>query len=166
MLSYDTMIDCLIKIGCMNIKKRVLVHQPCEIGVFYVQNTRELYNKEPDACEEDELEDILVKHNKFMHSLKSSCFIAVCVCVCSAVLSLLQCKTLPDSQKSEILEFHFCDFEFSELDLVKCGIKMYYELGVVDKFHIPREVSDNGSSSPVALYRTRFLYFLKTILRG
>uniref|UniRef100_A0A673MZ53 Phosphodiesterase n=1 Tax=Sinocyclocheilus rhinocerous TaxID=307959 RepID=A0A673MZ53_9TELE len=35
--------------------------------------------------------------------------------------------------------FTSCDFEFSELDLVKCGIKMYYELGVVDKFHIPRE---------------------------
>lgn len=29
----------------------------------------------------------------------------------------------------------------SELDLVKCGVSMYYELGVVDKFHIPREVS-------------------------
>uniref|UniRef100_A0A673MSC3 Phosphodiesterase n=1 Tax=Sinocyclocheilus rhinocerous TaxID=307959 RepID=A0A673MSC3_9TELE len=36
-------------------------------------------------------------------------------------------ETLPDSEESEIL------------DLVKCGIKMYYELGVVDKFHIPRE---------------------------
>uniref|UniRef100_A0A669EPD3 Phosphodiesterase n=1 Tax=Oreochromis niloticus TaxID=8128 RepID=A0A669EPD3_ORENI len=42
--------------------------------------------------------------------------------------------------KAEIFEFHFCDFEHSELDLVKCGIKMYYELKVVDKFHIPREV--------------------------
>uniref|UniRef100_A0A8C1XSR6 Phosphodiesterase n=1 Tax=Cyprinus carpio TaxID=7962 RepID=A0A8C1XSR6_CYPCA len=52
----------------------------------------------------------------------------------------IQFETLPDSEESEIFEFHFCDFEFSELDLVKCGIKMYYELGVVDKFHIPREV--------------------------
>uniref|UniRef100_A0AAR2JPJ0 Phosphodiesterase n=1 Tax=Pygocentrus nattereri TaxID=42514 RepID=A0AAR2JPJ0_PYGNA len=48
-------------------------------------------------------------------------------------------KVLPDSEQSEIFEFHFCDFEHSELDLVKCGILMYYELGVVDKFHIPRE---------------------------
>ena len=47
---------------------------------------------------------------------------------------------LPSSKKTEIFEFHFCDFEHSELDLVKCGIKMYYELKVVDKFHIPREV--------------------------
>uniref|UniRef100_A0AAR2KIJ7 Phosphodiesterase n=1 Tax=Pygocentrus nattereri TaxID=42514 RepID=A0AAR2KIJ7_PYGNA len=48
-------------------------------------------------------------------------------------------EVLPDSEQSEIFEFHFCDFEHSELDLVKCGILMYYELGVVDKFHIPRE---------------------------
>lgn len=132
-------------------RKRVLEYQPCEICFFYVQNTRELYEKEPDECDEDELEDILVKHKKFMHSLKSSYFIAVCVCVQLCCCSL-QCKTLPDSAKSEIFEFHFCDFEFSELDLVKCGIKMYYELGVVDKFHIPREVSDNGSSSPVGIF--------------
>uniref|UniRef100_A0AAQ6ICE7 Phosphodiesterase n=1 Tax=Anabas testudineus TaxID=64144 RepID=A0AAQ6ICE7_ANATE len=46
---------------------------------------------------------------------------------------------LPNSKKAEIFEFHFCDFDHSELDLVKCGIKMYYELKVVDKFHIPRE---------------------------
>lgn len=48
---------------------------------------------------------------------------------------------VPSAKKTEILEFHFCDFEHSELDLVKCGIRMYYELKVVDKFHIPREVS-------------------------
>ncbi len=30
---YDTMIDCLIKIGCMNIEKS-LGNQPCETGVF------------------------------------------------------------------------------------------------------------------------------------
>uniref|UniRef100_A0A8C4E4W2 Phosphodiesterase n=1 Tax=Dicentrarchus labrax TaxID=13489 RepID=A0A8C4E4W2_DICLA len=67
------------------------------------------WGKEPDECEEEELQEILS-------------------------------EVLPNSKKSEILEFHFCDFEHSELDLVKCGIKMYYELKVVDKFHIPREV--------------------------
>lgn len=51
-----------------------------------------------------------------------------------------QSEVLPPSKKTEIFEFHFCDFEHSELDLVMCGIKMYYELKVVDKFHIPREV--------------------------
>lgn len=57
-----------------------------------------------------------------------------------AYLHCPQSEVLPNSKKAEILEFHFCDFEHSQLDLVKCGIKMYYELKVVDKFHIPREV--------------------------
>ncbi|XP_053486998.1 rod cGMP-specific 3',5'-cyclic phosphodiesterase subunit alpha [Ictalurus furcatus] len=48
--------------------------------------------------------------------------------------------TLPNPKESEIYEFHFYDFVHTEMDLVKCGISMYYELGVVDKFHIPREV--------------------------
>lgn len=52
-----------------------------------------------------------------------------------------QSEVLLSAKKTEILEFHFCDFEWTELDLVKCGIQMYYELKVVDKFHIPREVS-------------------------
>ncbi|MGH0165614.1 UNVERIFIED_CONTAM: hypothetical protein FKN15_049253 [Acipenser sinensis] len=38
---------------------------------------------------------------------------------------------LPSAKESEIYEFHFCDFEHSQIDLVKCGIQMYYELGVV-----------------------------------
>uniref|UniRef100_A0A8C4E6Q8 Phosphodiesterase n=1 Tax=Dicentrarchus labrax TaxID=13489 RepID=A0A8C4E6Q8_DICLA len=64
---------------------------------------------------------LLPKHCKFKYI---NLYIYIYICMC----------------KSEILEFHFCDFEHSELDLVKCGIKMYYELKVVDKFHIPREV--------------------------
>uniref|UniRef100_A0A4W5NBR6 Phosphodiesterase n=1 Tax=Hucho hucho TaxID=62062 RepID=A0A4W5NBR6_9TELE len=56
-----------------------------------------------------------------------------------ADLEAILSEVLPPSTKSEIFEFHFCDFEHSHLDLVKLGIKMYYELGVVDKFHIPRE---------------------------
>ncbi|KAL6480434.1 hypothetical protein MHYP_G00114670 [Metynnis hypsauchen] len=87
----------------------VLYHVKCRKDeIQNILNTRELYGKEPDECEEDELEEILV-------------------------------EVLPDSDQAEIFEFHFCDFEHSELDLVKCGILMYYELGVVDKFHIPRE---------------------------
>ncbi|TRY97451.1 hypothetical protein DNTS_008196 [Danionella cerebrum] len=88
----------------------VMYHVKCRKDeIQNILNTRELYDKEPEECDEDELEDILG-------------------------------EALPDSSESEIFEFHFCDFDFSELDLVKCGIKMYYELGVVDKFHIPREV--------------------------
>uniref|UniRef100_A0A8C7JKJ2 Phosphodiesterase n=1 Tax=Oncorhynchus kisutch TaxID=8019 RepID=A0A8C7JKJ2_ONCKI len=54
-------------------------------------------------------------------------------------LEAILSEVLPPSSKSELFEFHFCDFEHSHLDLVKLGIKMYYELGVVDKFHVPRE---------------------------
>uniref|UniRef100_A0A8B9LCM5 Phosphodiesterase n=1 Tax=Astyanax mexicanus TaxID=7994 RepID=A0A8B9LCM5_ASTMX len=87
----------------------VLYHVKCRKDeIQNILNTREVYGKEPDECDEEELEAILV-------------------------------KTLIDSEQSEIFEFHFCDFEHSEMDLVKCGISMYYELGVVDKFHIPRE---------------------------
>ncbi|XP_076877958.1 rod cGMP-specific 3',5'-cyclic phosphodiesterase subunit alpha [Brachyhypopomus gauderio] len=88
----------------------VLYHVKCRKDeIQNILNTREVYGKEPDECDEDELEEILA-------------------------------EALPDSEESEIFEFHFCDFDHSELDLVKCGIAMYYELGVVDKFHIPREV--------------------------
>ncbi|KAK6475655.1 rod cGMP-specific 3',5'-cyclic phosphodiesterase subunit alpha-like [Huso huso] len=74
-----------------------------------ILKTREVYGKEPQDCDEDELAQIL--------------------------------KTvLPSAKESEIYEFHFCDFEHSQIDLVKCGIQMYYELGVVKKFQIPQEV--------------------------
>uniref|UniRef100_A0A8D3CGV7 Phosphodiesterase n=1 Tax=Scophthalmus maximus TaxID=52904 RepID=A0A8D3CGV7_SCOMX len=88
----------------------VMYHIKCRKDeIQNVLNTRERWGKEPDECEEEELQEILS-------------------------------EVLPNTKKSEILEFHFCDFDHSELDLVKCGIKMYYELKVVDKFHIPREV--------------------------
>ncbi|XP_074131008.1 rod cGMP-specific 3',5'-cyclic phosphodiesterase subunit beta isoform X2 [Sminthopsis crassicaudata] len=47
---------------------------------------------------------------------------------------------LPGPNKFDIYEFHFSDLECTELELVKCGIQMYYELGVVKKFQIPQEV--------------------------
>lgn len=37
--------------------------------------------------------------------------------------------------------FSFSDFPVSELDLIKCGIRMFFELGVVEKFKVPAEVS-------------------------
>ncbi|KAM7389355.1 hypothetical protein PAMP_023339 [Pampus punctatissimus] len=90
----------------------VMYHVKCRKDeIQNVLNTRERWGKEPDECEEEELQEILS-------------------------------EVLPQTKKSEILEFHFCDFEHTELDLVKCGIKMYYELKVVDKFHIPRETGD------------------------
>ncbi|KAL2100016.1 hypothetical protein ACEWY4_004410 [Coilia grayii] len=50
-------------------------------------------------------------------------------------------KELPGPKKFEIYEFHFSDFVCTEMDLVRCGIQMYYEVGVVKKFQIPQEAS-------------------------
>ncbi|KAK2504384.1 hypothetical protein MC885_003473 [Smutsia gigantea] len=74
-----------------------------------ILKTREVYGKEPWECEEEELAEIL------------------------------QQGELPDAEKYEIDKFHFSDLPLTELELVKCGIQMYYELKVVDKFHIPQE---------------------------
>ncbi|KAM5338005.1 rod cGMP-specific 3',5'-cyclic phosphodiesterase subunit beta isoform 1-T1 [Glossophaga mutica] len=49
-------------------------------------------------------------------------------------------EMLPGPTQFEIYEFHFSDLECTELELVKCGIQMYYELGVVRKFQVPQEV--------------------------
>ncbi|KAM7326665.1 hypothetical protein ACRRTK_015143 [Alexandromys fortis] len=49
-------------------------------------------------------------------------------------------EELPGPTQFDIYEFHFSDLECTELELVKCGIQMYYELGVVRKFQIPQEV--------------------------
>lgn len=54
--------------------------------------------------------------------------------------SFPQKEVLPGPGKFDIYEFHFSDLECTELELVKCGIQMYYELGVVRKFQIPQEV--------------------------
>uniref|UniRef100_F6VD33 Phosphodiesterase n=1 Tax=Monodelphis domestica TaxID=13616 RepID=F6VD33_MONDO len=54
------------------------------------------------------------------------------------LLEILQ-EELPDAEEYEINKFHFSDLPLTELQLVKCGIQMYYELKVVDKFHIPQE---------------------------
>jgi len=52
----------------------------------------------------------------------------------------MQKKELPGPKKFEIYEFRFSDFDCTELELVMCGIQMYYEVGVVRKFQIPQEV--------------------------
>uniref|UniRef100_A0A8C9G5G7 Phosphodiesterase n=1 Tax=Pavo cristatus TaxID=9049 RepID=A0A8C9G5G7_PAVCR len=76
-------------------------------------------------CDKDEIQEILVmlrcnaQHSCEHTSLK---------------------EQLPGPTKFEIYEFRFSDFDCTELELVKCGIQMYYELGVVKKFQIPQEV--------------------------
>lgn len=73
-------------------------------------------------------------------------------------LFFIQQAELPDAEKYEINKFHFSDLPLTELELVKCGIQMYYELKVVDKFHIPQEVRSKQTSS-ISLF-----YFLTCLL--
>uniref|UniRef100_A0A672RLJ1 Phosphodiesterase n=1 Tax=Sinocyclocheilus grahami TaxID=75366 RepID=A0A672RLJ1_SINGR len=44
------------------------------------------------------------------------------------------------SKDVDLLEFSFSDFPLSEVDLIKCGIRCFFELGVVEKFKVPAEV--------------------------
>uniref|UniRef100_A0A8C6LFD2 Phosphodiesterase n=1 Tax=Nothobranchius furzeri TaxID=105023 RepID=A0A8C6LFD2_NOTFU len=82
----------------------VLYHVKCRNDeIQNVLNTRDVYDCEPEECEEEELLNILVKNTK-------------------------------------LINFRFSDFNCTELELVKCGIQMYYEVGVVKKFQIPQEV--------------------------
>ncbi|XP_038589995.1 rod cGMP-specific 3',5'-cyclic phosphodiesterase subunit beta [Micropterus salmoides] len=89
----------------------VLYHVKCrDDEIQNILNTREVYDCEPRDCEEEELLDILKK------------------------------DLPPLIKKFEIYEFRFSDFNCTEMDLVKCGIQMYYEVGVVKKFQVPQEV--------------------------
>uniref|UniRef100_UPI00398EB3E7 rod cGMP-specific 3',5'-cyclic phosphodiesterase subunit alpha n=1 Tax=Pristiophorus japonicus TaxID=55135 RepID=UPI00398EB3E7 len=82
-------------------------------------------------CSKEDIQDIL-KTREFFDKEPNECDE-------EELFELLE-QELPDAVEAELYEFHFCDFEWSPLELVKCGIQMYYELGVVDKFHIPQEV--------------------------
>uniref|UniRef100_A0AAX7USJ2 Phosphodiesterase n=1 Tax=Astatotilapia calliptera TaxID=8154 RepID=A0AAX7USJ2_ASTCA len=89
----------------------VLYHVKCrDDEIQNILYTRELYDCEPRDCEEDEL------------------------------LAILKKDLPPLIKKFEIYEFRFSDFNCTEMELVKCGIQMYYEVGVVKKFQIPQEV--------------------------
>lgn len=57
----------------------------------------------------------------------------------------LQRATCPaaDNVNGESLYlFSFSDFPVTEFDLIKAGIRMFFELGVIEKFKVPAEVSE------------------------
>lgn len=59
-------------------------------------------------------------------------------------LCQLQKSTCPPSDNingENLYSFAFSDFPVSEFDLIKAGIRMFFELGVVEKFKVPAEVS-------------------------
>ncbi|CAB1443682.1 unnamed protein product [Pleuronectes platessa] len=49
-------------------------------------------------------------------------------------------STIPEANVVELREFRFSDFPLSEIELIKCGIRCFFELGVVEKFKVPAEI--------------------------
>ncbi|KAI7796149.1 hypothetical protein IRJ41_017933, partial [Triplophysa rosa] len=82
-------------------------------------------------CRNDEIQDILKTREYFDREPGD--------CDEEEFLEILK-KELPGPKKFDIYFFHFSDFDCTELELVMCGIQMYYEVGVVRKFQIPQEV--------------------------
>ncbi|XP_003964100.2 cone cGMP-specific 3',5'-cyclic phosphodiesterase subunit alpha'-like [Takifugu rubripes] len=48
-------------------------------------------------------------------------------------------SNIPDAKTVDLHEFHFSDFPLSEFELIKCGIRCFFELGVVEKFKVQAE---------------------------
>uniref|UniRef100_A0A672RV67 Phosphodiesterase n=1 Tax=Sinocyclocheilus grahami TaxID=75366 RepID=A0A672RV67_SINGR len=82
-------------------------------------------------CRDDEIQNVLKTREYFDREPRD--------CEEEELLEILK-KELPGPNKFEIYAFHFSDFVCTELDLVTCGIQMYYEVGVVKKFQVPQEV--------------------------
>uniref|UniRef100_A0A667X952 Phosphodiesterase n=1 Tax=Myripristis murdjan TaxID=586833 RepID=A0A667X952_9TELE len=59
---------------------------------------------------------------------------------CLDFVSNMQRANIPETKKVELLEFRFSDFPLSEFELIKCGIRCFFDLGVVEKFKVPAEV--------------------------
>uniref|UniRef100_A0A7M4FG73 Phosphodiesterase n=1 Tax=Crocodylus porosus TaxID=8502 RepID=A0A7M4FG73_CROPO len=49
-------------------------------------------------------------------------------------------EELPDPKELELYEFHFSDLPVTENNLIKCGIRLFFEINVVEKFKVPPEV--------------------------
>uniref|UniRef100_A0A674K4F2 Phosphodiesterase n=1 Tax=Terrapene triunguis TaxID=2587831 RepID=A0A674K4F2_9SAUR len=56
-----------------------------------------------------------------------------------ALLKILR-EELPDPKEVELYEFRFSDFPVTEHGLIKCGIRLFFEINVVEKFKVPAEV--------------------------
>ncbi|XP_076980506.1 cone cGMP-specific 3',5'-cyclic phosphodiesterase subunit alpha' [Tamandua tetradactyla] len=49
-------------------------------------------------------------------------------------------EDLPDPKEAELYEFCFSDFPITEHGLIKCGLRLFFEINVVEKFKVPVEV--------------------------
>ncbi|NXJ15612.1 PDE6C phosphodiesterase, partial [Odontophorus gujanensis] len=49
-------------------------------------------------------------------------------------------EELPDPKDLELYEFRFSDFPVTEHGLITCGIRLFFEINVIEKFKVPAEV--------------------------
>nr|XP_003462440.1 cone cGMP-specific 3',5'-cyclic phosphodiesterase subunit alpha' isoform X1 [Cavia porcellus] len=49
-------------------------------------------------------------------------------------------EDLPDPKAVDLYEFRFSDFPITEHELIKCGLRLFFEINVVEKFKVPVEV--------------------------
>lgn len=117
------------------------------------QNTQEKFGSAPEDCDQKEMYKLLVRTGicllcvHLSLSLNHCGLTRACLC-CLPVCSdhNVQRTNIPDAKKVELLEFHFSDFPLSHFELVQCGIRCFFELGVVEKFKVPAEVQYNQKS--------------------
>uniref|UniRef100_A0A4W6CYM0 Phosphodiesterase n=1 Tax=Lates calcarifer TaxID=8187 RepID=A0A4W6CYM0_LATCA len=76
-----------------------------------ILNTKEKFDAEPEDCDQKEMYKLL-KGN---------------------------CPPADNVSGENLYLFSFSDFPVSEFDLIKAGIRMFFELGVVEKFKVPAE---------------------------
>ncbi|XP_077206395.1 cone cGMP-specific 3',5'-cyclic phosphodiesterase subunit alpha' [Paroedura picta] len=80
----------------------------------------------------DEIESILPYREK----LEEEC---IDDCDEKELLKILR-EELPEPKEVELYEFRFSDFPVDEFDLIKCGIRLFFELNIVEKFKVPAQV--------------------------
>uniref|UniRef100_A0A8C7YX69 Phosphodiesterase n=1 Tax=Oryzias sinensis TaxID=183150 RepID=A0A8C7YX69_9TELE len=81
-----------------------------------ILNTKEKFDAEPEDCDQKEMYKLLV---------------------CADQMKIAE-SLHPQSMKP-LYSFAFSDFPVSEFGLIKAGIRMFFELGVVEKFKVPAE---------------------------
>ena len=47
---------------------------------------------------------------------------------------------MPDPKALDLYESCFSDFPVTEHELIKCGLRLFFEINVVEKFKVPIEV--------------------------
>nr|ARF06950.1 cone cGMP-specific 3',5'-cyclic phosphodiesterase subunit alpha' [Aptychotrema rostrata] len=82
-------------------------------------------------CTDNELQTILKTKEKLNKDVAD--------CEEKEMITILK-EELPDPGNIELYEFHFSDLPVSELDLIKYGIRCFFEIKAVEKFKIPAVV--------------------------